>query len=95
MAPAKPKKYHEFNVKLDQTDRDMLSQLADDANTSQATVLRNSIKHHFRQRFANEPTCANGNRCLCPNMHSIRSDSKLTNAQIVEEQAITHAQKSP
>lgn len=75
----------EFNVKIDADQRAMLGQLATDSGLTMSEILRTSISTRFRMRFANEPSCVNGNRCLCPNMHRVQTASPESDSELLEK----------
>lgn len=77
------KKTIDFNVKLSQDDKDMLTQLAADSSLTMSEVMRASVARQFRMRFANEPKCSTGNLCLCPNMHTLQQASRPSDADIL------------
>ena len=74
----------DFNVKLSENEKGMLAALAKDANITMSEIMRATISKRFRMRFANEPTCCIGSRCLCPNMHTLQDAARPTDADILE-----------
>lgn len=74
----------DFNVKLDRDDKAMLKQLSDDAGLTMSEICRSGIRMRFRQRFANEPTCAIGTACLCPNMHTLNAAGRPSDRDVLK-----------
>lgn len=75
----------EFNVKISADERKMLGKIAEARKTSMAEVLRATITQNFRMLFANEPSCVNGNSCLCPQMHHLRSADAPSDEELLEQ----------
>lgn len=73
----------DFNVKLEANDKKMLQQMSADGGVTMSEIMRSSLHFRFRQQYANEPTCATGNRCLCPNMHTLNAASRPTDAEVL------------
>lgn len=74
----------DFNVKLEENDKKMLVQMSKDGGVTMSEIMRTSLHFRFRQQYANEPTCATGNRCLCPNMHTLNAASRPTDSEVLE-----------
>jgi len=78
------KKTVDFNVKLSENEKDMLSNLAKDRNATMSEIIRQTITWQFRMRFANEPRCTSGGNCLCPNMHTLQNPDKPSDSAILD-----------
>lgn len=75
----------DFNVKLTGNDKKMLKQMSKDGGITMSEVMRTSLNFRFRQQYANEPTCATGARCLCPNMHQLNAASRPSDTEVLEK----------
>ena len=68
-----PKK-HATNVLLDAPHRAALFQLAKHLDISMGAVIRRAIRFAYTFHVLQQPTCANGGRCLVPHMHPKQPD---------------------
>ncbi len=74
-----------LNIQLSPIDKQMLEKLKSDTGKGMGTLLRECISLMFRMRFNNEPSCANGTSCKCPNMHQIQSARQITNSDLLNQ----------
>lgn len=58
-----------MNTSLDETGQAMIQQLAKVDAVSEASIIRQLISQRFRMKFDQQPVCATGINCLCPQMH--------------------------
>ncbi len=56
---------------LDETSLAKLNELARRAQISKCAILRQLISHRAAMELNLTPTCANGHRCSCPQMHGV------------------------
>lgn len=87
MADSRTKRYSKpFNVMLDETHRAMLDQVAHRRAVPAAQVIRDMIDKAYRMEFANEPRCASGEGCLCPQAHYGRRPAPESSEDILKRQ---------
>ncbi len=65
-------------------DKAMITQLATDTGQSMSHVVRDLIKWRHQMRFSNNPTCANGHKCLCSSMHAVQEANAMSDQDRVE-----------
>ena len=86
------KKSIPLNIQLSATDKEMLERLKADSGKGMGTLLREAIRLRFRMRFNNEPSCANGTPCKCPQMHQIQAARQTTDAELLAQEDTNHGE---
>ncbi len=61
----------QLNVLLEPEDRQRLQELADKEGLHASQIIRNLIRSRHSMKMHGIPTCANGEGCRCPQMHSL------------------------
>ncbi len=85
MADPTKKRYDlRLNTSIDATHMAMLNQLAIEDRSSKAAIVRGLIFVSFETVFRSAPHCANGNKCLCPQMHVPHPTASETTAQTLD-----------
>ena len=85
MPPKSPSRYTiPYNAQLDPAHKGMLDQLAIEAGTSKAALIRELISTRFRMKHAQEFTCSTGANCLCPQMHALNPRPVQTNQELLD-----------
>jgi len=64
-----PKRSIAFNVLLSAEEKNHLNAMADQLGVSQGAVLRAAIQTRWLMDFQAMPMCANGARCMAPQLH--------------------------
>lgn len=64
----KPK---QLNVLLEPDDRQRLTELAKKEGLHASQIIRNLIRARHSMKLHGLPTCANGEGCRCPQMHTV------------------------
>lgn len=59
-----------LNVKLDPTERQMIAAMAEHSGLTMSLIVKQSIRARYAMQYDAQPTCADGNRCLCPQLHA-------------------------
>lgn len=67
-----------LNVQMPLACKAMVKEIARDEGVSAAKIVRELIELRYGQKFNNQPSCATGQRCLCPGMHSVQTQKSLT-----------------
>jgi hypothetical protein len=65
-----PSSKYTFNVILDKPDEQHLIALAEKLRVSRGAVVRRLIDAAYQHIIIEIPTCADGNRCYTPQMHT-------------------------
>ena len=68
---ADAKKPKQLNVLLETEDRQRLQELADKEGLHASQIIRNLIRSRHSMKIHALPTCANGEGCRCPQMHTV------------------------
>ena len=79
-----------FHLLLDEAHRAMLEQVSDRRAVPAAQVIRNLIDQAYRMDFANEPRCATGEGCLCPQAHYGRRPAPVSSEELLRQQKATN-----
>ena len=61
---------HSLNVLLSEEELSMLSHLATKTSSNMSVVMRQALRSRFAMEIGGRPTCANGQNCFVPQMHS-------------------------
>ncbi len=80
-----PSKTVDLNIMLTPAEKEMLAMMATVEKISMAAILRSAISSRFRMIHSNEPSCVDGTRCLCVNMHSLRKGEVPTDAELLDK----------
>ena len=64
-----PNLIHKFQVLLDDPLKDALIETSKRTGISRGLVIRYAIAYYHAMVVAGIPTCANGQRCYCPQLH--------------------------
>jgi len=64
-------KTYQLNVMLDIEDKTHLDMLRDATKKTLAQIVREAITNYWMMRICRTPTCADGQRCLVPQMHTM------------------------
>lgn len=67
-----PEKEHKMTILLSESVKNRLIKLARDAGISQGAICRQLINHAAQMHYQQLATCATGQPCLCPHLHSPR-----------------------
>lgn len=59
-----------FHVCLDAAEKDMLEALAAQSGMPQGLILRQALRARYAMQLQSTPTCADGGRCQCPQLHA-------------------------
>ena len=65
------KKPKQLNVLLDPEDRQRLSELAKKEGLHASQIIRMLIRSRHSMKIHGMPTCATGENCRCPQMHTV------------------------
>lgn len=68
---------HKFNVILDPATYAALTAMAQSQSVARGHIIRGAIRDRYKMLFQNEPTCANGQGCLCPINHTVQQQAAL------------------
>ena len=71
---------HSLQILVTPTDYGKLQQLAKLRNLSMGAIVREMIKHTFYHTVERVPTCANGQSCFVPHMHTYRPEPAAPSA---------------
>lgn len=66
-----------FNVLLSHDEREHLVEIAEELGVSQGAVVRAGIQTRWMMEFQALPMCASGGRCMCPQMHNLKTAALL------------------
>lgn len=80
------KKSIAMNIQLSPIDKQMLEKLKGDTGKTFGALVREGIRLRFRMRFNNEPSCANGTACKCPQMHQMQVARQTTDAELLAKE---------
>lgn len=61
----------QLNVLLEPQDRLMLDKIAEHEDAKCSQIIRRLIRWRYHMTFGQRPTCADGQQCKCPQMHSL------------------------
>jgi len=86
------KKSIALNVQLSPIDKQMLEKLKEDTGKGMGTLIREGIRLRFRMRFNNEPSCASGLACKCPQMHQMQVARQTTDAELLAQEGAHNGQ---
>ena len=63
-----PRQTHQFNLRLDDSTRDMLTKLATKRGVCAAHLIRELIQNRYTMLNSNIPICSDGNGCIMAGM---------------------------
>lgn len=86
------KKSIAMNIQLSPVDKGMLEKMKDDTGKGFGALVREGIRLRFRMRFNNEPSCANGTACKCPQMHQMQVARQTTDAELLAQEGANDGQ---
>ena len=69
----------QFNVELNAETRAMLDKIAEKEDEKLAQVVRKMIRWRYNMIFGPMPTCASGEACKCPQMHTLIAPQQAPN----------------
>lgn len=73
----------------------MLTQMKEKTGLTKAQIVREGIIARFRMDYANEPHCATGALCQCPQMHQVKPSNRLSDEDLLlQMQQETHLQQN-
>lgn len=70
------KKKNAMTLLLDDETKQMLTTLHETTNRSRGLLLREMIRSNYHMLVQGIPFCANGQRCLAPQMHTVIGNPK-------------------
>jgi len=86
------KKSIALNVQLSPIEKQMLELLKADTGKGMGSLIREGVRLRFRMRFNNEPSCASGLACKCPQMHQMQVARKTTDAELLAQEGADDGQ---
>lgn len=62
-----------FTLRLDTATHKEIARLSEQWRCSRAEAVRRAIQHGYQHSFCANPMCADGQRCLVPQMHVVKA----------------------